>query len=277
MYYLIKIVERHNHLKPYYFIQDYEPYFYSEDEKALRMMVERTYTFPADRFAKTEWIVEKVSSHGVAIGKVPPGLDLDIFYPRGKTPRDTFNILTMMRPSTKHRGFDTMAEVLTRIMERRRDVEIHSFGSSDAALREFSLSFHFVNHGILTPEQLARRYSESNLFIDFSLFHGFGRTALEAMACGTPCVMTDSGGVSEYAVDGVNCLLSPQGDVSSLVANIEKVIEDSTLRETIIRNGLTTVQQYEKTYSSRKTWEYMIRAEHPAIEIWLSRYRDKIR
>ena len=256
-YYMVKIVERHKHLKPYYFIQDYELYFYDEKENEVRQKIIDTYGFPARRFAKTNWIIDKVSVHGAHVHKVPPALDLEIFYPRDRSPKDSFVILTMMRPSTKYRGFDSLVRVLTQIVRQNKDVQIHTFGTGEQELREYSTPFQYVNHGRLAQAQLAQVYSNADLYVDFSTFHGFGRTALEAMACGTCCVLTNSGGVREYAVDGFNCLMSAPGDIKSLVTNIQRIAFDRSLRETLVKNGLETVRKYERTYSSQKTWEHI--------------------
>lgn len=256
MYYLIKIVEMHPRMKPYYFIQDYEPDFYSNTEE-WHQKARDTYTVPAGRFAKTDWIIEKVSSLGVAVGKVPPGLDLEIFYPRDQHKKEKVIVLSMMRPSTKRRGFEIMADVFSKIAEDGEHIELHAFGSRDEELQPYSLGFHYVNHGILSPEQLARVYSDADVYVDFSHFQGFGRTALEAMACGTCCVITKSGGVSEYAIHGFNCLMSDPGDTVSLLTNIRKVTQDKPLREYLVKNGLETVKKYERGYSSRETWEYI--------------------
>ncbi len=145
--------------------------------------------------------------------------------------------------------------VLTQIVRENKDIEIHTFGTSDQDLQGYAMPFKYVNHGRLAQSALPQVYSYADLYVDFSFFHGFGRTGLEAMACGTCCVLTNSGGVREYAIDGVNCLMSDSGDIRSLVTNIQRVIYDKGLRETLVKNGLETAKKYDKVYSSRKTWE----------------------
>lgn len=51
--------------------------------------------------------------------------------------------------------------------------------------------------------------------------------ALEAMACGTPIIAADSGGVTEIVRDGETGWLFPRGDVDALVERIETVLSDS--------------------------------------------------
>ena len=81
----------------------------------------------------------------------------------------------------------------------------------------------------------------------------FGRPALEAMACGTPSVLTDVGGVSEYARDGVNCLLVPPAAPEASAEAILRLLEDAELRRTIVDDGFRTVRAYSMRLEARRT------------------------
>jgi glycosyltransferase involved in cell wall biosynthesis len=59
-----------------------------------------------------------------------------------------------------------------------------------------------------------------------SLMEGFGMTALEAMACGTPVVVSDRGSLPEVVGD-VGIVVPPDG--ASLAAALEKVLRDPSL------------------------------------------------
>ncbi len=47
----------------------------------------------------------------------------------------------------------------------------------------------------------------SHIFISTSWWEGFGLPSLEAMACGCALILTDAGGVNEYAIANENCLM----------------------------------------------------------------------
>jgi len=87
---------------------------------------------------------------------------------------------------------------------------------------------------------LAQILSAADVFVFPSLFESFGLPPLEAMACGTAVVCTDSGGVREYARHGFNCLLVPPGQVAPLANAILKLVNSPTLRQQLIANGLAT-------------------------------------
>ncbi|WP_016730721.1 glycosyltransferase [Saccharolobus islandicus] len=91
---------------------------------------------------------------------------------------------------------------------------------------------------------LAKLYSSVNVFLYTSYVEGFGLPPLEAMACGTPAVMVDNKGSRDYAINGLNALISPSNDVISLSENIITLFKDDKLRERLIENGLETAKKF---------------------------------
>ena len=103
---------------------------------------------------------------------------------------------------------------------------------------------------------MANLYSKADIFIDASDFQGFGRPALEAMACGSTCVVTNVGGVTEYAVDRYNCLSVPPKDSNRLAEAILKLVKDQNLREELRKGGLETVGQFCHKREAKDTLQY---------------------
>jgi len=115
---------------------------------------------------------------------------------------------------------------------------------------EFETSVPFKK--ILRPDTaaLAQHYSDSDLFVSSSWHEGFGLPPLEAMACGTPVVLTDSGGVRDYARSGENCLMVPPKDTQKLAKAITNLLSDQALMERFQHNGPLTASEY--------TWEKVV-------------------
>lgn len=103
---------------------------------------------------------------------------------------------------------------------------------------------------------MAELYSQSDIFLDGSTFQGFGRPALEAMACGVACVLTNVGGVSEYARDGENCLLVPPQQPARFADAILTLLQNAELRKTLADGGLRTAQTYCHKRDARDTLAY---------------------
>jgi len=92
--------------------------------------------------------------------------------------------------------------------------------------------------------ELARRYSACDLFVSASWRESFGLPPLEAMACGAPVVLTDSGGVREYARHEYNCLMVPVRDPEALANAMVRVLTDAALAEHLRRNGPPTAARF---------------------------------
>ncbi|MEJ2772068.1 glycosyltransferase [Stygiolobus sp. CP8521M] len=76
----------------------------------------------------------------------------------------------------------------------------------------------------ISDEMLAKLYSLADVFLYTSYAESFGLPPLEAMACGTPVVMSDNKGSRDYAISNFNTLISQPGDVNSLANNLLKVL-----------------------------------------------------
>lgn len=88
-------------------------------------------------------------------------------------------------------------------------------------------NIHFT--GFLLGETKANVLASSDIFCSPSPYETFGLTGVEAMASGVPVVMVDSGGVSDYIVNGVNGYLAPPDNTAALVTHLEKaLLSDNT-------------------------------------------------
>lgn len=74
----------------------------------------------------------------------------------------------------------------------------------------------------------------------------YGLVGLEALACGTPVVGFDSGGVSEWLKHGKTGFLVPRGDVPALTERLERILADEQLAETLGRQGLAWATQFDR-------------------------------
>lgn len=96
--------------------------------------------------------------------------------------------------------------------------------------------------GYVPEEDLPALYNLADLFVYPSLYEGFGLPPLEAMACGTPVVVSDTSSLPEVVGDGA--LLVPPRDVEALGEAMEKVLSDPPLREELRRKGLERAKRF---------------------------------
>jgi glycosyltransferase involved in cell wall biosynthesis len=91
-------------------------------------------------------------------------------------------------------------------------------------------------------EQLAALYSGALAACVPSLYEGFGLPALEAMACGTPVIGSDVGGVREVASGAA--LLVELGSESEWMEGISRLATDAQLRAHLSQLGLARAAKF---------------------------------
>ena len=106
------------------------------------------------------------------------------------------------------------------------------------------MDFAFENRGILKRLEVAALLREADVFVDLSDYQAFGRTGLEAMACGCATVLPACGGVDEYAVAGVNALLVDTASFEETTAAVARLVGDRGLRERLAERALETAARY---------------------------------
>ena len=81
-------------------------------------------------------------------------------------------------------------------------------------------------------------YRRAHVFVHVSLSEGMPKVLIESLACGTPVVATDVGGVRDALAGGSVALLVPPDDVDALVSAVERITDDAVLRQLNVTRGL---------------------------------------
>ncbi len=250
-----KLVKNKQAKTSFYFLQDYESWFFPKTDKKSRAMVKKSYDLIFNKIVKSDWLKQCIENDGHQARKIRLGMDLLTFYPRDVKKNINPVLLAMARPRTPRRGFETLIKTLTIVKQEVNELEIVLFGDD---LHSYSIPFEYTDKKIVSDQSsLARIYSRADIFFDCSDFQGFGRTALEAMACGTACVLTNVGGVSEYARNEKNCFLVPPKEPELSARAILTLIKDKVFREQIVVAGLNTAKKYCHKREAKQTLEYM--------------------
>lgn len=91
-----------------------------------------------------------------------------------------------------------------------------------------------------------------------SLFEGFGLPPLEAMACGTPVVASNTTSLPEV-VGNAGVLVDPH-DEQAIADGLARVLTDSTLQQRMRQAGLAQARQFSWERTARQTLDVLERA-----------------
>lgn len=119
-------------------------------------------------------------------------------------------------------------------------------------IRQTHMQDHVYLIGFADDEDLPALYREAACVAYPSLYEGFGFPILEAMACGTPVVTSNVSSMPEVA--GNAALLVDPYDVEALARTIQRILDDTDLRETLIARGYQQIKRF--------TWEQAAQELH---------------
>ena len=105
--------------------------------------------------------------------------------------------------------------------------------------------------GFVPEEDLAALLSGALAFVFPSLYEGFGLPVVEAMACGTPVVCSQSSSLPEVAGDAA--LLVDPLDPDSLAEALVRVVEEEGLRRELAERGFEQAQRFSWQRCARET------------------------
>lgn len=108
----------------------------------------------------------------------------------------------------------------------------------------------------MSRERLREVYSSHDVFLNPSLFEGFGKTWLEAMACGLCVVGFDEGGLGDVARSGVDALYCRAGDVEGLRALLSRVIESPPFAAEVGVRAQVRARTYTWERTARETVDF---------------------
>lgn len=103
--------------------------------------------------------------------------------------------------------------------------------------------------GFVAENDLAALYSLADLFVYPSLYEGFGLPPLEAMACGTPVIVSNVASLPEVVGDAAT-LFDPY-NVAEMADALARGLSDAVWREQIRAAGCVRVQKFSWTASAR--------------------------
>lgn len=232
--------------KKLYFVQDFEPHFYSIG--CISNAVEQTYRMGFQAITAGPWLADLLRTrYHMKTVHYMFSSDKSIYFPNDEPTIGKKDVVCYVRPETGRRGFDTAIQALILAHDKNPDLHVHFVGSD---MNKYSFPFKFTNHGSGSQKRLADilRGATISLIISFT---NASLMPLNSINCGSP-VVTNQGSNIDWLFDSIcekGCLPTP----TELAKKIDRLLNDQELYiETRKRglNGLSNQQSWEAAYEA---------------------------
>jgi glycosyltransferase involved in cell wall biosynthesis len=107
--------------------------------------------------------------------------------------------------------------------------------------------------GYVPREHLPHLYSASEALVFLSLYEGFGLPLIEAMACGTPIIASNTSCIPEIVGDA-GVLVNPY-NVEEVASALLNLAEDPELKAELSSKGIQRAGRFKWEHTIRKTIE----------------------
>ena len=177
-----------------------------------------------------------------SIRTVPLGVDTAVFRP-ADTPRVPGRIAAIASADVPLKGVQHLLEAVAKL-RTERDVELTLVtrlapgGPTERMISELAIGDVVRVVSGIDDRELADLLASAELACVPSLYEGFSLPTVEAMACGTPLVVTRTGALPEVVGPDDECAtLVPPGDTEALAAGLADLLDNPERRDRLGRAG----------------------------------------
>jgi len=117
--------------------------------------------------------------------------------------------------------------------------------------RRLNLQNRVLFLGRVSTKELVWLYNTARALVAPSIYEGFGLTPLEAMACGTPVLVSNVSSLPEVVADAG--LKADPTDIDDLAVGMWRILSDEELRNTLIEKGYKRARFFSWDKAARET------------------------
>ena len=202
---------------------------------------------------------------------IPNGVDLGFYKPDAAVQRFAEPTLLYLGRLKKYKRVDLIIDAFARVRRTFAAARLIIAGKGDARpaleqqIRRLGLENAVQLTGFVSDLEKRDLFRRSWVHLLTSPKEGWGITNIEAAACATPTIGSNSPGLRDSVEDGRTGFLVAHGDVAALAARIEQLLGSPVLRQQLGEQALAFAQRF--------TWD---RAANDTEQFLLAVARDRI-
>jgi mannosylfructose-phosphate synthase len=193
------------------------------------------------------------------VSMIPPGYDDNRFYPVSAASRTAIRqrlgfegkVVLALGRLARNKGYDLLVDAFALVASRIPEATLHlAVGGTNLnpaeqkildglkdQVKQLKLEDRVRFGGFISDADLPDYYRAADTFVLSSRYEPFGMTTIEAMACGTPCVITTHGGLFRAVTFGRHALYADTFDKEDLGISIVKILRHPQLSARLARMG----------------------------------------
>ncbi len=195
---------------------------------------------------------------------IHPGVDLEFFRPAASPTRAELPTFLYLGRLRRYKCVDLIVRAMARLAEEGTAARLVIAGKGDdeARLRELTGSLglrDIVEFAGFVSEDEKRdllRTAWANVLV--SPKEGWGITNLEAAACGTPTIASDSPGLRESVIDRETGYLVPHGDIESLAGAMRRLATNVSVVERLGQRAIEFASGFTWDLAARSTLGHLV-------------------
>src|SRR5688572_10848507 len=215
-------------------------------------------------FAPSEYVKRKIMKRFEMEDVIvtPNGVDRSVFHPAAKQSTHSLpeRYILFVGSIEPRKNLVALLQAWHEIKNDFRETWLIIAGTSGPVFRPVKLSREIERVrflGYVEEQTLPGLYAEATLFVLPSFEEGFGLPALEAMACGTPVIVSDGGALPETVADAglifeLRCQSKQREE--SLSTSMKQCLDDENLRLSLKEKGLARAKLFSWQNTAELIW-----------------------
>ncbi len=167
----------------------------------------------------------------------------------------------------EHKNLVRLLQAFSEVQKSQKDIQLVITGRRDPhypevlqTVKDLQLEKAVQFVGLVDFSDLQKLYSAATAYVFPSLYEGFGIPPLEAMAAGTPAIVSNSSAIPEVCGDAVE-YFDPE-NIEEMTEKISFILNDDNRRKELIANGFKRIKKFSWDKSAEETLNILLETVH---------------